>query len=69
MCFISNNWLLFLSHLSTNEDLEEGDADVKDYFPTKRKKKAGVKRMMSRSTGLLCVCECVCMWANVKERK
>lgn len=27
-----NNWLLFLSHLSTNHNVEGGDADVKAYF-------------------------------------
>lgn len=34
MCFIWINWLLFLSHQSTdgNNDLGEGDADVNDFI-------------------------------------
>lgn len=60
MCFISNNWLLFLSHLSTNEDLGGGDPDL-----FLKGKKAGVKTQQQKYNFILCVCVCV----NVKERK
>lgn len=60
---ISDNCLLFLSHPSTNEDSEEGDADGGRSFCffLQGEIKTGVEKELSRSTVLPIVCVCVCV--------